>query len=110
MHVGPKHIMLLATCAVLLLVLVSDPSPPSSGGLSGASSTGSPSTVVCMVVEVQGRANGTTLTIVDSDQIQAKAFMPKSLGDPPEVGQVLVFTLAPSDRPSFFFVEGFSYP
>jgi hypothetical protein len=50
------------------------------------------------------------LTIVDTAQGQARAFMPRSLGAPPAVGQVVILTLVPSDQPSFFFVEGLSYP
>jgi hypothetical protein len=110
MRIGPIWLFALATSAVLLLTLFSDPAPPTSQSLAQAASSNSPTAVVCQIVEVQERANGTTLTIVDADQAQAKAFMSRSLGAPPTVGQVVIVVLAPSDRPSFFFVEGLSYP
>ena len=110
MRIEPKRLFLLATTAVLLLTMVSDPAPPISETLVQAASNGHPATVVCQVIAVQERANGTTLTIVDADQNQAKAFMPRSLGAAPDVGRVVILSLVPSERPSFFFVEGFSYP
>ncbi|MDD1746840.1 MAG: hypothetical protein LUQ16_03670 [Methanomassiliicoccales archaeon] len=110
MRIGPKWLFALAASAVLLLTLFSDPVPPASQSLAQAASSNSPTAVVCQVVEVQERTNGTTLTIIDADQGQAKAFMPRSLGAPPAVGQVVIVILAPSDRPSFFFVEDLSYP
>jgi hypothetical protein len=58
---------------------------------------------------MQERANGTTLTVIDSAQHQVKAFMPSSIGLPPSIGRIVSLTLSPSDRADFFFIEEISY-
>lgn len=104
---GAKHLFLAATLVVALLALSSDPSPPPVDRLSDAGRADGPVEIVCMVMEVQERENGWTLTLVDDQGIQAQAYLSSSKArEPPEVGQVIRFTLAPSDRDGFFFVEG----
>lgn len=109
MRISTNRLLLLAASATLVLALTSDPTPPMSTSFDQANWEGGRATIVCQVVSVQERANGTTLTIIDSVQVQARAFMPLSMGPPPSVGRIVSLTLSPSDRDDFFFVEGISY-
>ena len=106
MRISTNRLLLLAASATLVLALTSDPSPPTSSSFDQASWESGRATIICQVVSVQERANGTTLTVIDSAQDQAKAFMPSSMGPPPAIGRVVSLTLSPSDRADFFFVEG----
>lgn len=110
MRTGSKWLFLVATSATLLLMLLSDPTPPAAETFAQASNANGTITLICQVVAVQERPNGTTLTLVDATQAQAKAFMPRSLGPPPSVGQVVRVALAPSGRSAFYFIEGLAYP
>ena len=109
MRLSTNRLLLLAASATLVLALASDPTPPLSSSLDEANWESGRATIICQVVSLQERANGTTLTIVDSAQAQAKAFMPFAIGPPPPIGRVISLTLSPSDRADFFFVEEISY-
>jgi len=109
MRITTNRLLLLAASATLALALASDPAPPLSPSLDQANWESGRATIICQVVSLQERANGTTLTIIDSAQAQAKAFMPFAIGPPPSIGRVVSLTLSPSDRADFFFVEEIGY-
>jgi hypothetical protein len=103
---SPKHLLVAATLAVMALAWLSNPSPATATDLSSAAGAGHATQVVCMVMDLQERENGWTLTLADGKGAQAQAYFSKSMAArPPNEGQVLRFTLMPSDRASFFFVE-----
>ncbi|HUL38917.1 MAG TPA: hypothetical protein VLU38_01375 [Methanomassiliicoccales archaeon] len=110
MRIDAKGLLLVATLTTLAFALISDPTPPAAEGFADASDAQGPVNIVCQVTMVQARANGTTLTLVDADQAQAKAFMPNALGKPPRVGQIVSLTLTASDTPGFYFVEAIAIP
>jgi hypothetical protein len=109
MRISTNRLLLLAASATLALALASDPSPPTSSNFDHANWESGRATIICQVVSVQERANGTTLTVIDAVQDQAKAFMPRSMGPPPAIGRIVSLTLTPSDRAGFYFVEKISY-
>jgi hypothetical protein len=109
MRISTNRLLVLAASATLALALASDPTPSMSSSFNQAEWENGRATIVCQVVSAQERANGTTLTVIDSAQAQAKAFMPLSMGKPPSVGRIVSLTISPSDRADFFFVEGISY-
>ncbi len=100
----------MATLTTLLFAFLSNPASSTVGSFSQVPDASVPFMIICQVVGVQERPNGTTLTVVDSTQSQAKAFLPRELGVPPAVGQIVRLSLACSERAGFYFVEGISYP
>jgi hypothetical protein len=89
MKISPRRLFLIAATATLLFAFVSDPAPSMIEGFDQAANAAGPFSIVCQVVGVQDRANGTTLTLSDAAQAQAKAFLPRTLGAAPRIGQVL---------------------
>jgi hypothetical protein len=109
MLISPKRLFLIATVATLLFAFSSDPAPSAVESFAQATGVTDPFSLVCQIIGVQDRTNGTTLTLIDATQAQAKAFLPRALGVAPSIGQVVRLTLAPSDRAGFYFVEDLAY-
>lgn len=109
MNLSPKRLFLLATIATLLFTFASDPAPSTIAGFDQAANATGSFSIICQVIGAQDRSNGSTLTLADTAQVQAKAFLPRALGAAPHIGQVVRLTLTPSDRAGFYFVEDLAF-
>jgi hypothetical protein len=109
MLISPKRLFLIATVVTLLFAFSSDPAPSAVECFAQATGVTDRFSMVCQIIGMQDRTNGTTLTLIDAMQAQAKAFLPRALGMTPSIGQVVRLTLAPSDRAGFYFVEDLAY-
>ncbi len=101
-----RELFVAALATVILLALLSDPTPLASAGFESMGVQDEPTEITCRVIEVEERTNGWTLTLEDEHGVQAQAYCAKDLSQEPPVASDLVqVRLRPSDRKGFFFIE-----